>query len=71
MAKVTLVPCSVNLICKPDKVGHGLLVNNARIIRLRLSNVTYIAGLTEKRSTTDHQYRGSTVQANHILAKNL
>ena len=33
MAKVTLVPCSVNLTGKRDKVGHGeVTINNARII---------------------------------------
>ena len=33
VAKVTLVPCSVNLTSKRDKVGHGAVtINNARII---------------------------------------
>ena len=33
VAKVTLVPCSVNLTGKRDKVGHGeVTINNARII---------------------------------------
>ena len=33
MAKVTLVPCSVNLTGKRDTVGHGeVTINNARII---------------------------------------
>ena len=33
MAKVTLVPCSVKLTGKRDKVGHGeVTINNARII---------------------------------------
>ena len=33
VAKVTLVPCSVNLKGKWDKVGHGkVTINNARII---------------------------------------
>ena len=33
VAKVTLVPCSVNLTDKRDKVGHGeVTINNARII---------------------------------------
>ena len=33
MAKVTLVPCSVNLTGKQDTVGHGeVTINNARII---------------------------------------
>ena len=33
VAKVTLVPCSVNLTGKPDKGGHGgATINNARII---------------------------------------
>ena len=35
VAKVTLVPCSVNLTGKRDKVGHGkVTINNARIILL-------------------------------------
>ena len=34
VAKVTLVPCSVNLTGKRDTVGHGeVTINNARIIR--------------------------------------
>ena len=33
VAKVTLVPCSVNLTGKRDKVGHGeVTINNAWII---------------------------------------
>ena len=33
VAKVKLVPCSVNLTGKRDKVGHGeVTINNARII---------------------------------------
>ena len=33
VAKVTLVPCSVNLTGKRDTVGHGeVTINNARII---------------------------------------
>ena len=33
VAKVTLVPCSVNLTGKRDQVGHGeVTINNARII---------------------------------------
>ena len=33
VAKVTLVPCSVNLTGKRDEVGHGeVTINNARII---------------------------------------
>ena len=33
VAKVTLVPCSVNLTGERDKVGHGeVTINNARII---------------------------------------
>ena len=33
VAKVTLVPCSVNLTGKRDKVGYGeVTINNARII---------------------------------------
>ena len=33
VAKVTLVPCSVNLTGKRDKVGHGeVTINNAQII---------------------------------------
>ena len=33
MAKVTLVPCSVNLTGERDTVGHGkVTINNARII---------------------------------------
>ena len=35
MAKVTLVPCSVNLTSKRDKVGHGkVTINNALIIKI-------------------------------------
>ena len=35
MAKVTLVPRSVNLTGKWDKVGHGeVTINNARIIEV-------------------------------------
>ena len=35
VAKVTLVPCSVNLTGKRDTVGHGEgTINNARIIRV-------------------------------------
>ena len=34
VAKVTLVPCSVNLTGKGDTVGHGeVTINNARIIK--------------------------------------
>ena len=33
VAKVTLVPCSVNITGERDKVGHGeVTINNARII---------------------------------------
>ena len=33
VAKVTLVPCSINLTGKQDTVGHGeVTINNARII---------------------------------------
>ena len=35
VAKVTLVPCSVDLTGQRDKVGHGeVTINNARMIRL-------------------------------------
>ena len=37
VAKVTLVPCSVNLTGKRDKVDHGeVTINNARIIHSNL-----------------------------------
>ena len=40
MAKVTLVPCSVNLTGKRDKVGHGeVTINNARIIHFKYLRV--------------------------------
>ena len=38
VAKVTLVPCSVNLTGKRDKVGHGeVTINNARIIYVSIT----------------------------------
>ena len=38
VAKVTFVPCSVNLTGKRDTVGHGeVTINNARIIKCILS----------------------------------
>ena len=41
VAKVTLVPCSVNLTGKRDTVGHGeVTINNARIIEDKLSQVS-------------------------------
>ena len=42
VAKVTLVPCSVNLTGKRDEVGHGkVTINNARImVEFTVINVT-------------------------------
>ena len=43
VAKVTLVPCSVNLTGERDTVGHGeVTINNARIIIYLSQEITRI-----------------------------
>ena len=47
VAKVTLVPCSINLTGKRDKVGHGeVTINNARIIMGIIRQIGYCMGVT-------------------------